>query len=340
MAEFFNLFCALLRRKADVQALILLEMTAKTYRIFTAVVLLCVIPLIGCTALSRDDKAFMATKSDEAASRGTEAFRQGDNKSALQRFMEAFRIDKGLDNRRGELRDLTGLGMVLVDTGDYRRAKGYLDAAVKLAGELKDPKTLSDVYFILARADYLSGETDSAAGHIEKSLQLDYGHGKEAGEKLDLKARISIRGGRLDEALAISEESLKVNREKNLRHEMANSLRTIALVKSLQKRSGEAMEYYSDAYEIDRVSDDAGNIALDLESIAELQYKEGHQLLSAQFLEKSYIVRLNSGDLSRALRSLDRMISIYKEIGNTQKVNLFTGIKDGIVANTDAMRSR
>lgn len=315
-------------------------MTVKICRIFPAVMLLCIIPLTGCASLSRDDKAFMATKSDEAASRGTEAFRKGDYKNALQRFMEAFRIDKGFDNRRGELRDLAGLGMVLVDAGDYRRARGYLDEAAKLAGELKDHKTLSDVYFILARADYLSGETDSAAGHIEKSLQLDYGHGHEAGEKLDLKAKICIRAGRLDEALAISEESLKINRENNLRSEMADSLRTIALVKSLQKRSGEAMEYYSDAYNIDRESGDAGNIALDLESIAELQYKEGHQLVSAQLLEKSYIVSLNSGDLSRAVRSLDRMISIYKEIGYTQKVKLFTGIKDGIVANTDGMRSR
>jgi tetratricopeptide (TPR) repeat protein len=317
-------------------------MTAKTCRFFTAVVCLCIIPIIGCSALpgGRGEESFMAAKSDEAASRGMDAYRQGDYKNALQRFMEAFRIDHGFDNRRGELRDLVGLGMVLVDTGDYARARGYLDAAVKLAGERKDHQTLSEVYFLLARADYLSGENDSAAGHIDKSLQMDYGHGHVAGEKLDLKAHICIRAGRLDEALAISEESLKFSREKNLRPEVASSLRTIALVKSLQKRTIEAMEYYSDAYEIDRETGGAGNIALDLESISELQYKEGHRLTSAQLLEKSYIVSLNSGDLPRALRSLDRMISIYNEIGDIRKVRFFTGIKEGIVANTDVMRSR
>lgn len=301
---------------------------------------LCIIPLSGCSSLPKggSDTSFMAAKSDEAASRGMEAYRNGDYKNALQRFMEAFRIDHGFDNRRGELRDLVGLGMGLVDTGDYMRAKEHLDAAVKLAGELKDHKTLSDVYFILARADYLSGENDSAAGYIDKSIRMDYGHGREAGEKLVLKAHICIRAGRLDEALAISEESLKVNREKNLRFEVANSLRTLALVKSLQKRTGEAMQYYSDAYEIDRESGDAGNIALDLESISELQYKDGHQVASAQLLEKSYIVSLNSGDLSRAIGSLDRIIGIYKEIGDARKVRFFNGIKEGIVANTDVLR--
>ncbi len=317
------------------------RMTAKTYRnFFPAFMFLCTVSVIGCTALSRDDKAFMVTKSDEAASRGIEAFKKGDYKNALQRFMEAFRIDKDVDNRRGELRDLANLGMVLVDAGDYKRARVYLDEAVKLAGELKDHKTLSDVYFILARADYLSGEIGSAAGNIEKSLQLDYGHGREVGEKLDLKANISIRAGRLDEALAISGESLKINREKNLRPAVATSLRTIALIKSLQKRSGEAMEYYSDAYDIDRESGDSRDTALDLGNIAELHYKEGHPALAAQLLEKSYIVSLNSGDLPRAVRSLDRMIDIYKDIGDTQKVHLFTGIKEGIAANTDSMRSR
>jgi len=319
----------------------LVEMTAKTCRIL-AVMFLCVIPFTGCSELPKGggDKSFMAAKSDEAASRGTEAYRQGDYRNALQRFMEAFRIDQGFDNRRGELRDLVGLGMALVGTGDYRLARGYLDEAIKLAEELKDHKTLSDAYFLRARGDYLSGENDSAAGYIDKSLQMDYGHAHEAGEKLDLKAHIYIRAGRLDEALAISEESLMVNRKKNLRREVADSLRTIALVKSLQKRTGDAMQYYSDAYELDRESNDAGNIVLDLESISELQYKEGHQLTSVQLLERVYIVSLNRGDLTRALRSLDRMIGIYKEIGDTRKVRFFTGIKEGIVANTDVSRSR
>src|SRR3990170_5741404 len=119
----------------------------------------------------------MMKMSNETSRRGAEAFASGDREQALERFREALRIDRSINNRGGEMLDLINLGRVYTSLGRYADATDFLSTAVTLGVKTRDHALLSEAHAAFANAEYLAGHDGTALDNIEDALQIDEGTG-------------------------------------------------------------------------------------------------------------------------------------------------------------------
>lgn len=288
------------------------------------------VTLSGCAGKAVSDRPYMETKAIEAGHAGAEAFGNGDYRRALERFLESLRINRSVDNRRGEVMDLVNIGKVFIAMGHYKNAQDYLNDSLRLGVDLKDDILLSEAYGTLAKADYLSGDGASALDHIEESINIDGKDRVISGAKLNLKALIFIEAKRLDDASATLKTAFEVNREDD--RELANSYRASGELNSARDDRAGAIEAFRKAYDMDKKLGDSVKIAADLESMAELNLKAGDFKEASFLFERAYIVSLNSGRAKDALGSIDKLIYTYKEMGNAEKASYYLRMKEGILS--------
>lgn len=289
--------------------------------------------LSGCSggaAVARSERSFMEAKAIEAARKSEAAFNAGDLNKALAYSAESLRINRSMDNRKGELMGLINTGRLLVNIGDYERARVYLRDAVNLALSQNDRESLSEAYATEAKADLLSGSISSAMDNIEEALSIDGSLGRPSGEKMNLKGMILLREEMLKEAASTFEEALKANRSEGNTLEAANSMRALGDIKKRERRASEALDLYRGAYEIDKDAGDSGKIALDLLSMADIYFEKGDFKESAFLYERSYVVSLNAGDRRRAIKSLDRVIESYRALGDEPRALYYKRMREGV----------
>ena len=284
----------------------------------------------GCAHVA--DSSYMMKMSDESSRRGAEAFASGDRELALERFREALRIDRSIDNHDGEMLDLINLGRVYTSLGRYAEATDFLNGAVTLGVKTRDYALLSDAHAAFARAEYLAGHSGTALDNIEDALQIDSGLGLRSGSKLNLKGLIYIEAGRHAEAAAIINEALEINSSNNDTLETANSYRALGDLNSSRGLFADALGFYEKAYRIDHPSGDSHKIAGDLARMAELHLALGERTKAAVLFERSYVVSFNSGQRDNAVGVLDKMIDVYTGLGETGKAVFYQKVKDGLSA--------
>lgn len=290
----------------------------------------------GCSSVRVMDpgRSYIAAKGAEAKKTAREAYSRGDYRSAREKFMEALRIDRSIENRSSELDDLVNIGNIDILLGEPEAAKYYLYDAVLVGVNTRDLRDLSGAYSSLAVAHRLTGDFAAALDSIDESINIDRRLGALSGAKLNQKALIFIDIGRAAEAAAILKQAVEINRAERDAPEIANSYRAMAELVGLAGRYEEAMGYYSDAYDIDKSVGDGRKVALDLERMGDLRARNGSLRDAAGFYEKSYIVRLNGNQTQEALANLDKLIEAYRSAGDEGKAGFYMKIKTGIIENS------
>ncbi|MFQ5735266.1 MAG: tetratricopeptide repeat protein [Thermodesulfobacteriota bacterium] len=285
----------------------------------------------GCAHI-RADRPFMLSMSEGASRDGAEAFASGARERALDKFREALRIDRSIDNRSGEMRDLVNIGRVYTALGRYVAAADFLNSAVRLGEVTKDEANLSEAYATFAKVEYLSGRTGPALDYMEESLQIDSRLGYKSGARLNLLGYIYIDCGRHAQAREVLGTALRINTDAGDTLEQANSYRALGDTSVAGGDAEEAFDYYEKAYRLDASAGVPDKIAHDLRKLAELNLKTGRRIKALFLFERYYVVSSNSGSRSNTMEALDRLISVCRELGDNEKALFYQGIKDGLDA--------
>lgn len=290
----------------------------------------------GCAAgpAVNSGKSYIAVKGVEVKNAAMQAYSKGDYRTAREKFMEALRMDRSIEDRSSEIEDLINIGRVNILLGESETAKYYLYDAVRVGVDADDEKVLSEAYSSLALAHRITGDFAAALDSIDESINVDRRLGAVSGAKLNQKALIFIDAGRGAEAAGILKRAVEINKAERNGPEIANSYRAMAELSGLAGKYEEAMGYYMDAYDMDKSDGDAGKVALDLERMGELRARNGSLKDAIALFEKSYIVRLNGNQTPEALLNLDRLIEAYRSVGDEEKAGFYMKIKAGIMENS------
>ncbi|MBI5641893.1 MAG: tetratricopeptide repeat protein [Deltaproteobacteria bacterium] len=292
--------------------------------------------LYGCAPRLQDK--LLVSKSAESRHHGVEEFNNGNYKRSLDRFMEALRIDRSIDDRHSEILDLVDIGRVYIALGQYNEASSFLNEAVRLGIEIKEDRGLAEAYVTLAKAGFMAGNSAAALSHLEESMAIDGRLSVTSAAKVNLKAYIFMDTGRGKEAEELFRKALEIGGTDGNGTEAANSYRGLARLKRQEGKAVEAALHFEDAYRIDKSNGDALKIAADLENMAELKLEDGKSRDALFLFERCYLVSLNGGFALHAAKSLDRMIYIYKEMGNEEKAAFYKGIRDGLLSGDNKAR--
>lgn len=294
----------------------------------------------GCAAgPTAAQRSYTERKAAEAGKSGFEALDNEDYRRAIEYFTQALQLNRSVDNRAGEVKDLINIGRVYIALNDVKSAETHLSEAVALAAGAKEEAYLSAALASLAKVRYMQGDLQKALAEIERSLELDSRLGVRSGSKLNLKARIYIDTGRLEEAMGILKQAYEWNSSVENRQEVANTLRQMALINEARGKIEEARKLYDEAYTNDTAIGDSARIADDLESMAELELAAGEPEKAAFLYERSFVVSLNAGHLDDALARLYKIIQLYKKTGNNEKVKSYEKIRDGVIARKGRVNS-
>ncbi|MBI5827275.1 MAG: tetratricopeptide repeat protein [Deltaproteobacteria bacterium] len=294
----------------------------------------------GCAAgPTAAQRSYTERKAAEAARAGFEALESEDYRKAIEYFTQALTLNRSVDNRAGEVKDLINIGRVYIALNDVKGAETHLSEAVSLAAGEKEEAYLSAALASLAKVRYIQGDLHKALTEIERSLEIDSRLGTRSGSKLNLKARIYIDTGKLEEAMGILKQAYEWNSSVENKQEVANTLRQMALISEARGKIAEAKKLYDEAYTNDSAVGDSARIADDLESMAELELASGQPEKAAFLYERSFVVSLNAGHLDDALARLYKIIQVYKKTGNNDKVKSYEKIRDGVIARKERGKS-
>lgn len=296
--------------------------------------------VVGCAGgPTAAQRSYTERKAAETAKAGFEALDSEDYRRAIEYFTQALKLNRSVDNRAGEVKDLVNIGRVYIALNDVKNAETSLSEAVSLAAEAKEEAYLSAALASLAKVRYIQGDLRKALTEMERSIEIDSRLGIRSGSKLNLKARIYIDTGKLEEAMGILKQAYEWNSSVENRQEVANTLRQMALINEARGKIAEARKLYDEAYTNDTAIGDSARIADDLESMAELELASGQPEKAAFLYERSFVVSLNAGQLDDALARLYKIIQIYKKTGNNDKVRLYEKIRDGVIARKERGKS-
>lgn len=286
--------------------------------------------LQGCAPGKAAAPSPLESRAAAASISGAEAFSRGDQAQALDSFRESLRINRSIDNRAGELKDLINIGRLLVLAGESIQAEAVLKEAASLATRLTDNRGLSEAQASLAKALLWAGRREAALAAIEKALEADASAGYRSGERLNLKGLILIESGMSSEAMEVLREAASLNMAGRDRLELANSYRAMGMAARSMGDSG-AAGHFSAAYELDRQVGEPGRIAFDLKNLGELGLEAGRADEALFLLERSFYAYLGAGQTAMAAEGLDRLAAECRRLGLEEKALYYEGIREDIL---------
>ncbi|OGQ57984.1 MAG: hypothetical protein A3J24_00080 [Deltaproteobacteria bacterium RIFCSPLOWO2_02_FULL_53_8] len=283
--------------------------------------------LTGCAAADKKEASPLQVKGSEMRAAGVVAYGSGDYARAQTLLVEALRLDRSVDNRKGELIDLINLARLSLVMDDGAGAQAWLADAISLATVAKDDAGLSQVYATLARADYISGRPDDELKHIGAALAIDASTGVKSGANLNLKAEALIASGMYEQASAVLKDALKINLDAGDVLETSNTYRAMAEAGLAQGSDAAALDYYKKAYEVSRESGNSARLVRDLTAISAIEIKTGRNVEALFSLKRLYAVASASGMMKEAAYALDRLVSLNEAAGSAEQADFYRNLK-------------
>lgn len=287
------------------------------------------IAFAGCSGPAPKKEPAFASKASQAGRAGFESIEEGDYNKALSSFKEALTLNRSVDNRLGEVKDLINIGRVYILLNDPGSAREYLSQAVRLGGALGDKKYLSEAYASLAKAEGLAGELESALVDIERSIEME-APGLTTGAKLNIKADILLEGKRAGEAAEVLKKAVALNKGDDA--ELATSLRLMAETNGLDGKTEEAFRLFEEAYRLDSAIGRPIHITEDLFGMAALRLSDGKYDEAGFLFERAYAVSSSAGLVDEALATIDKIIYTYNKSGNPGKAEPFVKTREGLLS--------
>jgi len=291
---------------------------------YCAIVLLFV--FIGCGGTQTQTLSAVNLRAIEYNQNAAKAMEKGDYEKALAYYMEALRVTRSIENTEGIAVNLINIAVLYQKKGKTSDAHEFVDIAFSMPDISNEIK--SDAAYEKARIYLKEKNTAKAKEWVNKSLSVD--KGLRAGSRWNLMGRISFAEGKYDEAAAMANTALNLNRENKQRAEESNSLRLMAEINAQKGLYPESRELYKKALEIDKELGDSKKIAMTLRGIGMLSLKQGHFQEAAIFYLRAYDVSSNAGDTEGALEALDSLSDAYQKSGDDKKAEEMMKKKVGL----------
>lgn len=304
-----------------------LQITNSKSQIFLLLAAYCLLLTFfyGCASSKKIEMPKTQTEAIEFNQRGVDAFEAGNYERALIAFQKSLKLNAGVDNQKGAAISLLNLGRVYLAIDRFDDAKSVLERAIKIGLNLNDRLIISEAYASLGRYYYLIGKNRDAIDILEKAVAIDSKEGyRTIGSKLNIMGTVYKDSNKPEEAEKIFNDALKANQGYGFVIDAADSFRGLGDI-SLQKGDyRKAGELYESALSIDKKSDKGVKISLDLFSLGVLSLKEGDTKLSLDFFLRAYAVDNSRGDNKGAVKTLEKIIEIYNELGDKNNLEMYS----------------
>ncbi|MFZ3123280.1 MAG: tetratricopeptide repeat protein [Thermodesulfovibrionales bacterium] len=271
--------------------------------------------VVGCGGAQTQTLSSFHLKAIEYNQNAAKALENGDYEKALGYYMEALKVNRSIENTEGIAVNLINIAVLYQKKGKISNAHEFVDIAFSMPDIGVEIRT--DAAYEKARIYLKEKNTAKAKEWVNKSLSVD--KGLREGSRWNLMGRISFAEGKYDEAAAMANTALNLNRENKQRAEESNSLRLMAEINAQKGLYSESRELYKKSLEIDKELGDSKKIAMTLRGIGMLSLKQGHFQDAAIFYMRAYDVSSNAGDTEGTSEALDSLSDAYRKSGDDKK---------------------
>ncbi|MBI1812085.1 MAG: tetratricopeptide repeat protein [Nitrospirae bacterium] len=271
--------------------------------------------LIGCSGAQTQTLSAVNLRAIEYNQNAAKAVEKGDYEKALAYYMEALKINRSIENTEGIAVNLINIAVLYQKKGNPSNAHEFVDIAFSMPDISNEIR--SDAAYEKARIYLKEKNAAKAKEWVNKSLSVD--KGLREGSRWNLMGRISFAEGKYDEAAAMANTALNLNRENKQRAEESNSLRLMAEINAQKGLYWESRELYKKSLEIDKELGDSKKIATTLRGIGMLSLKQGHFQDAAIFYLRAYDVSSNAGDTEGTSEALDSLSDAYRKSDDDKK---------------------
>jgi tetratricopeptide (TPR) repeat protein len=244
----------------------------------------------------------------------------GDPDRGIEAAVEALEADQKYGNLPAQAGDLGTLGTFAFRLGDFAKAMGAHEAALKLAKEAKDPWLEATERTSIGNFLYIQRHFDSALDYQKEALPLYRSAGDPIGEAHALTSLglIQKEKGNREEALRSFDEAKEVYRRIGDREEESRSWINLALL-------------HQDREEYDAALD-AARTALSLE-------RQGSRSLgTAVALGTIGSIQKSAGDFPGAIKTFEEALALFEKAGAEQQIHgieiEIKSLKDQVAAST------
>jgi tetratricopeptide (TPR) repeat protein len=275
----------------------------------------------------------------ELGSLGVASSHAGQTERAVKYHRRALAIYRELDEKSAQRRELTNMASDYLRMGYWRRARGCLREAWRLAKEGRDLPGKAGVLDMLAELSQHAGKYDQAVSYSQKAMAIRHAlGGRRAANSLAGIGQVHYEAGRYDEASQCQSEALEAAREMGSRDSECRLLLDIGMTRAKQGRYDDARECYQQALAIARETGDRAAVGMGLGNLGILDADEGqveqaihcfeealqiaretkHKELEANQLGNLGTVYVDLGDPRRAIECLREALTIHRAIRNHQ----------------------
>jgi tetratricopeptide (TPR) repeat protein len=164
-------------------------------------------------------------------------------------YNQALTVYRNLDDRRGEVDALSGLGELEWHVGEYGQARKYFAEALTLAQHLRDQRAETEALRGLGHVERLVGDYGQARKYYTQALALarHRGHTRAETEALWGLGQIERLVGEYAQACEYHTQALTLSRQLGYRFGELLALRGLGEIKRLVGEYAQAREYHSQA---------------------------------------------------------------------------------------------
>jgi tetratricopeptide (TPR) repeat protein len=285
------------------------------------------ISLVGCAfnpPVTLSPRQIEAIRHNQS---GVNAEAKGDSPLALEEFSMALRIYSSIENSEGIIVGLVNCSRVQRHNGDAKAALRMISKAIPLVTPVSP--LYSEVYFEVAQVKLLSGELTEASEWASKAAGVE--HDTKRGMRINLLARIHFLRGNLAEAELLVRKALLLNKEHELHHEEANSLRLLGDILVIGQRHAEASDSYTQALAIDKVLGKSRKIAADLRGLAQIAQTRNSLDEALAYYQRAFVVSSSDGDCPGAADDLLKMSGIHEKRGEKEQSERVLADRDTVL---------
>jgi len=225
--------------------------------------------LVACAGAPQEPQNARVAQAADYNRRGEAALKEGEYRRALALYEAALRADLSVEHLDGIAINSINLARVHQLLGESALAHRRLDAV--LAGaDLFSLEYIAAARLRKAMLYQAADDLEAAASWAAKTAEICKDNGCTwQGALLNLRARLTLARGDPGGALALAGQALAVNRGRNAREEIANSLRLQAEARIRQKEFAAALAPLGDALLLDKSLGLPERIEQDLRFLAE-----------------------------------------------------------------------
>lgn len=286
----------------------------------------------GCSSTKNIEIPKIQVDAIEHNQKGVDAVGAGDYDRASIDFQESLKLNISIDNQKGIAVDYLNLGRLDLFINRYDDAMTLFEKAIKIGFNTNDQFILSETYASIGRYYYLVGKGKDAIDILEKAIAIDSKEGYPTiGSKFNMMGMVYRDDSRFEEALKALSNALKANKSYGMKADSADSFRILGDIYLKKIDYIKARESYENALSIDKKLGSGAKISLDLYSLGMLFLGENNAKGALDFFLRAYAVDSSRGDYRRSLKSLDRIIETYNELGDKDNVAAYSLEKERLL---------